>query len=113
MSVASTNSLPAPRARPRISAIVATGSLLSRMKLSRYGCRPVGPGRIPATLALSARKRGAVACGAVGLLAGEHGVDGDGVVQRRHAQRAVCQAEVGPVDRDLGVQLDLASGGGD
>jgi hypothetical protein len=54
MSVASTNSLLAPRARPRISEIVHTGSLLSRMKLSKYGCRPVGPGCIPATLALSA-----------------------------------------------------------
>jgi hypothetical protein len=35
MSVASTNSLPAPRVRPRISEMVATGSLLSRTKLSR------------------------------------------------------------------------------
>ena len=49
----------------------------------------------------------------MGLLAGEHGVDSDGVVERRHAQRAVCQAEVRPVDRDLGVQPDLARGGGD
>jgi hypothetical protein len=54
MSVASTNSLPAPRVRPRISETVATGTLLSRTKLSRYGCRPVGPGDIPATRALSA-----------------------------------------------------------
>jgi len=53
MSVASTNSLPAPRVRPRISETVATGSLLSRMKLSRYGCSPVGPGRIAAIRALS------------------------------------------------------------
>ena len=36
--------------------IVATGSLLSRTKLSKYGCRPVGPGRIDATRALSDRK---------------------------------------------------------
>ena len=56
MSVASTNSLPAPRVRPRISEIVATGSLLSRTKLSRYGCRPGRPGCIVATRALSDRK---------------------------------------------------------
>src|SRR5271156_2913194 len=55
-------------------------------------------------------RRRAIACSAVGLRAGEHGVDGDGVVERRHAQRAVCQAEVSPVDRDLGVQPDLACG---
>src|SRR5215469_13952274 len=48
-----------------------------------------------------------------GLLAGEHRVDSDGVLQRRHAQRAVCQAEIRPVDRDLGVQPNLACGGGD
>jgi DNA-binding GntR family transcriptional regulator len=39
----------------------------------------------------------------VGLSAGEHGADGNGVVQRRHAQRAVGQAEVRPVNRDPGV----------
>jgi hypothetical protein len=35
--VARTNSLPAPRARPRISETVATGSLLNLTKLSSYG----------------------------------------------------------------------------
>ena len=56
MSVARTNSLPAPRVRPRISEIVATGSLLSRTKLSTYGCMPVRPGRILATREVSDKK---------------------------------------------------------
>ena len=49
----------------------------------------------------------------MGVLAGDYGLDGDGVVQRRHAQRAVRQAEIGPVDRDLGVQQHLICSGGD
>jgi hypothetical protein len=56
MSVASTNSLPAPRVRPRISEIVATGSLLSRTRLPTYGWKPFGPGAIAATRAVSERK---------------------------------------------------------
>src|SRR5215475_57020 len=58
-------------------------------------------------------RRGVIAYGAVGSFANEYGLDGDGVVQRRHAHRAICQAEVRPVDRDLGVQPHLACGGGD
>src|SRR6185437_14334742 len=54
MSVASTNSLPAPRARPRMAEIVTAGTLLSRTRLSRYGCNPVGPGAIDATRVRSA-----------------------------------------------------------
>jgi hypothetical protein len=51
--------------------------------------------------------------GAVRLLTSEHRADDNRVVHRRHAHRAVCQAEVRPVDRDLGVQPYLISGGGD
>ena len=54
MSVARTNSLPAPRTRPRIEEIVTAGTLLNRTNFSRYGCRPVGPGGMAATRALSA-----------------------------------------------------------
>src|SRR6266850_226340 len=43
MSVASTNSLPAPRARPRTAEIVTAGSLPSRTTMSTQGWKPVGP----------------------------------------------------------------------
>jgi len=54
MSVANVNSLPAPRARPRMAEIVTAGTLLSRTRLSRYRCCPVGLGAIAATRARSA-----------------------------------------------------------
>jgi len=46
MSQASTNSLPAPRTRPRIDAMLTTGARLSRTIRSSHGCIPVGPGGI-------------------------------------------------------------------
>src|SRR5215475_11516477 len=42
---------------------------------------------------------------------GEHGVDGEGVVHRGHAQLVPGEAEVGPVDGDLGVEPYLAGAG--
>src|SRR5262245_5769054 len=39
---------------------------------------------------------------------GEHGLDGEGVVHRDRAQQVPGEAEVGPVDVDLGVEPDLA-----
>jgi hypothetical protein len=54
------------------------------------------------------------ACGADPvLLAGEHGVDDDGVVHRRDARPVPRQAEVSPVDPDLAVQPHLAVDAGD
>src|ERR1700722_1168070 len=41
------------------------------------------------------------------LLPGKHGVDGDGVVHRRHAKLIPGQAEVQPVDLDLAVHFHL------
>jgi hypothetical protein len=41
--VARVNSLPAPRARPRMAEIVTAGSLLSRIRTSSQGWKPVGP----------------------------------------------------------------------
>jgi hypothetical protein len=44
---------------------------------------------------------------------GEHGVDGEAVVHRRHAHQVPGEAEVGPVDVHLGVEPDLAVAGMD
>jgi hypothetical protein len=46
MSHATMNSLPAPRARPRIDAMLTTGARISRAVESSQGCIPVGPGGI-------------------------------------------------------------------
>ena len=42
-SQASTNSLPAPRARPRIEAMLTAGARDSRTRRSSHACIPVGP----------------------------------------------------------------------
>jgi hypothetical protein len=44
MSQASTNSLPAPRARPRIEAMLTAGARDRRTSRSSHAFIPVGPG---------------------------------------------------------------------
>src|SRR6202011_4852730 len=46
-SQASTNSLPAPRARPRIEAMLTTGTRARRTRTSIQADSPVGPTRVP------------------------------------------------------------------
>ena len=50
-SQASTNSLPAPRARPRIEAMLTTGARARRTRTSIHAGMPVGPTPSAAVLA--------------------------------------------------------------